>query len=191
MNWFKKLPPLALALALIACSPWERVADDFPGKVGKGIDHARWTRDARVYGDLETVALVSVTLLSPEVQARLSELIASETPGRDATDVLGFSTAQTDAAAIVILSSHIQEWRRLDASRSPWGLVLDADGVEVPLRSAEKLKPTVAFEWYFPAWNPWSAAWLVTFERPATDLSQTVSMRLSAAGVKKTALAWP
>ena len=195
MSWFSRAAALGFAvlgsIVLPACSSWERVADDFPGKVGKGLNHERWTRDARIYGEFETVALVSMTLISSTMQTRLQDLVDDKTPGRQPSDIVGFSTAASEAAVVVILSSHAHDWRRLDRPRSPWAIQLDVGGGPLPAKSITKLNPTAAFEWYFPAWNPWSRAWLVTFPADADQLESAATVHLSAAGIKKTSLSWP
>lgn len=190
MNSSKFAFVVAAAL-LLACSSWERVADDFPGKFSKGLNHERWTRDARIYGELETVALASVTLLAPEMQDRLASMVSAETPGRAPQDILGFAPRQDSAAVVVIMSSHDAAWRRLAPPRSPWALNLEIDGQLLPAAKVTKIAPTVAFEWYFPAWNPWSSAWLVEFAAPAEALAAKPMLHLSAGGIKKTNFVWP
>lgn len=190
MNWCKILAATAV-IVWSACSSWERVADDFPGKLSKGLNHERWTRAARIYGELETVALVSVTLLAPEMQDRLVNMVLAETPGRPAKDILGFAPQQTQATLVAIVSSNDPAWRRLAPPRSPWALNLEVNGQLFPATKVTKITPTAAFEWYFPAWNPWSNAWLVEFEAPVEALATNAVLHLSAGGVKKTIFAWP
>lgn len=180
-----------LLAAVVACSPWERVPHGMPGPVGADLDHRRWTREARVYESLETVALISVTLLSEPMQRNLLRSLAAEVPGRSPLDQLGFALPATQASALVIISGRRRGWEMMAPPQSPWSIELNVDGSRAVPVSAVPLAVPVTFERWFPAWNPWSRAWLLVFPQDAANLDGPVRLGFKAAGGIAADLIWP
>lgn len=194
MHWRHRFLQLAWAvLALAACASVDFVAHDYPGTPGSGLDHERWTRGARIYENLETAAIVSVSLLAPEFADALTTTIAIETPALGVRDALGFDLPRPRAAMVVILSSQRQAWERLGPPATPWSLSLQV-GDTAPQTPAHilALDPPPGFERFFPAWNLWAHAWLVEFDVDARVLSSsTITLDVRAVGGIGARLVWP
>lgn len=180
-----------LVLSFAACSPWERVPQSMPGPVGADLDHRRWTREARVYESLETVALFSATLLSEPMQKTLLRTLNAEVPGRSPLDQLGFELPTTQATALVIVSGRRRGWEILSSPQSPWSIHLAVDDRQAPPIRAVPLSVPVTFERWFPAWNPWSRAWLLVFPMDSSTLDGPARLTFAAAGGISAVFVWP
>jgi hypothetical protein len=180
-----------LVLSIAACSPWERVPQSMPGPVGADLDHRRWTREARVYESLETVALFSTTLLSEPMQKALLRTLNTEVPGRSPLDQLGFELPATQATALVIVSGRRRGWEILAEPQSPWSIELAVDDQRASPLRAVPLSVPVTFERWFPAWNPWSRAWLLVFPVAASSLDGPARLTFAAAGGISADFVWP
>lgn len=182
---------LAAVLAFAGCSAWERVPHDYPGRVGGELDHRRWTREARIYESLETVALISSSLLSPAMQGDLRLRLDAEVPGRASLDQLGFALPTTQASVLVIISGRRRGWEMLGGGESPWAIELEAGGRTAVPVDVRPVQPPVTFERWFPSWNPWSRAWLLAFPLPNEALDGPTRLRFAAAGGIRADFVWP
>ncbi|RMF18887.1 MAG: hypothetical protein D6761_01470 [Candidatus Dadabacteria bacterium] len=181
-----------LALTAAGCSSWERVSQTFPGAVGQGLPHEHATRDGRLYSNFETVGLVSATLLSNAFATALTSTIAREMPGRAITDIVGFAPGGTEATLLLILTAQHRDWRLVEPPDSPWSFFLSTEGEpRVFPKHIDTLRVPVGFERFFPAWNPWSAAALLTFPLPVSALDAPLQLHVQAVGGRQTTLRWP
>ncbi len=180
-----------LVMLGVSCSHWEGVPHKFPGDVGDGIEHRKWTRSTRVYNNLETVALISVTLLSNEAQRQLAQAVGRDAPGRNKSDFIGFDLPQARASALIVVASSERDWQRLDPPRAPWTVSMEVDGTSMAPEDIRPVFPKSTFERFFPSWNPWSRAWLVRFPVSTDAMTSAVSITFMAPGDIRGQVHWP
>jgi|GEM_PF-2310977 len=181
------MSPRVALLALVGCAvhtvPARPVDRPQPSYVHT---HDAWTRQLRLYRQLQTRLVLRATWLGPEERrAGAQELAWRADLSPEEYQALD-QAAVRDAAAsheLAIASMRIDPADRdLGGDPdSPWRLRLDIDGTPCPLLSITRVdQPTAVQRLLYPQLNAWADLWLARFD-PACGSTGTATLTVSGA----------